>query len=216
MQASQTYPSDVAFSPSVKALQVEKGSRDAYRRIEEKGLWQTEITPDLAGFIQAQTSVFLATASTAGQPYVQHRGGPPGFLRVLDEKTIGFVEFFGNRQYITQGNLRENSKAQIFLMDYAYRRRVKIWGEAKFVDSDAETAGKLMPSEYEAKPVGFILFTVSAWNANCSKHIPQRFWAGDVAVALNERDQRIAALEIEVKRLKTILTSRCGDSPDWA
>jgi uncharacterized protein len=133
---------------------------------------------------------------------------------VLDENTIGFVEFFGNRQHITQGNLRENCKAQLFLLDYAYRRRVKIWGEAKFFDNDSEIVGKMMPSDDEARPVGCILLTVSTWNANCSKHIPQRFWAGDVAVALNQRDQRIADLEIEVKHLKTILTSRCGDSTE--
>lgn len=205
MDASIIYSSDVAFTPSVKAVQVKKGSRDKYRRVEESGSWQTTITPALAGFIEAQTSVFLATANALGQPYIQHRGGPPGFLRVLDEKTIGFVDFSGNRQYITQGNLAENTKAHLFLMDYMNRRRIKLWGEARFVDNDPVSIGKLMPPDYEAKAEGLILFTVATWNANCSQHIPQRFWAGDVARALGERDNRIAALEAEVKRLTNLL-----------
>ncbi len=141
MDAVETYSSDVAFTPSVKAVQVKKGSREHFRRMEERGAWQTKITPDLARFIAAQTSVFLATANIAGQPYIQHRGGPPGFLHVLDEKTIGFVDFVGNRQYITQGNLLENAKAHLFLMDYAYRRRIKLWGQAKFLENDPESAG---------------------------------------------------------------------------
>jgi predicted pyridoxine 5'-phosphate oxidase superfamily flavin-nucleotide-binding protein len=176
--------------------------------MEESGSWQTRITPALAGFIEAQTSVFLATANALGQPYIQHRGGPPGFLRVLDEKTIGFVDFSGNRQYITQGNLQENARAHLFLLDYMHRRRIKLWGVASFVDSDPGTVGKLMPSGYTATPEGVILFTVSAWDANCSKHIPQRFWAGDVALALSERDEHIAALQAEVKRLTSLLNGK--------
>jgi predicted pyridoxine 5'-phosphate oxidase superfamily flavin-nucleotide-binding protein len=208
MEAPNVYPSDVAFTPSVKTLQAKKGSRERYRRMEESGSWQTRITPALAGFIEAQTSVFLATANALGQPYIQHRGGPPGFLRVLDEKTIGFVDFTGNRQYITQGNLQENARAHLFLLDYMHRRRIKLWGEASFVDSDPDTVGKLMPSGYTATPEGVVLFTVSAWDANCSKHIPQRFWAGDVALALSERDERIAALQAEVKRLTSLLNGK--------
>ena len=114
MYATRPYSSDVAFTSSVKAVQARKGSRRSYERMEEKGSWESRITPDLAGFIASQTSVFLATANAAGQPYIQHRGGPPGFLRVLDDKTIGFVDFAGNRQYITQGNLAENAKARYF------------------------------------------------------------------------------------------------------
>ena len=152
----------------------------------------------------AQTSVFLATANAAGQPYIQHRGGPPGFLRVLDDKTIGFVDFAGNRQYITQGNLAENPKAHLFLIDYAQRRRVKIWGEARCVEGDAELTNKLMPQGYKARPEAVILFTVSAWDANCPQHIPQRFEAAEVAAMLAERDNRIAALEKEVKLLRQL------------
>jgi predicted pyridoxine 5'-phosphate oxidase superfamily flavin-nucleotide-binding protein len=195
-------PSDVAFTPSVKALQTRKGSRGSYRRMEERGSWQSRITPELAGFIEAQRSIFLATANAAGQPYIQHRGGPAGFLRVLDERTIGFADFAGNRQYITQGNLADNPKAYLFLIDYARQQRIKIWGEAHVVEGDAELLARLMPDGYRARPEQVILFTVSAWDTNCPQHIPQRFDAADVAAALAERNRRIAALEAEIERLK--------------
>jgi predicted pyridoxine 5'-phosphate oxidase superfamily flavin-nucleotide-binding protein len=198
---THTYSSDVAFSPSIKAVQARKGSRQACGRREERGSWPTRITPDLAHFIEVQTSVFLATASAEGQPYIQHRGGPAGFLRVLDARTIGFVDFSGNRQFITQGNLAENPKAHLFLMDYAQRRRIKLWGEARVVEGDAQLTAKLMPEGYKARPEQVILFTVSAWDENCAQHIPQRFEAADIAAALVQRDARIAALEAEIKRL---------------
>ena len=202
MGKSQNYSTDVAFTATVKAIQARKGSRPSYVRLEEKGGWETVITSDLASFIVAQTSVFLATANAQGQPYIQHRGGPPGFLRVLDDKTIGFVDFAGNRQYITQGNLADNPKAYLFLIDYAHRQRIKIWGTARVVEGDAELMTKLMPEGYRARPEQVILFTVSAWSANCPQHIPQRFDAADVAAALAERDQRITALEAEIRRLR--------------
>jgi predicted pyridoxine 5'-phosphate oxidase superfamily flavin-nucleotide-binding protein len=202
VDGTPTCASDVAFTPTVKAVQTRKGARAAYRRMEQRGSWETRITPELAAFIAAQRSVFLATASKHGQPYIQHRGGPPGFLHVLDDRTIGFADFAGNRQYITQGNLSDNPKAQLFLIDYAHRRRVKIWGEARVVEGDAELLAKLMPDSYKARPEQVILFTVAAWDANCPQHIPQRFEAADVAAALAERDQRIAALEDEIRRLR--------------
>src|SRR6266480_6251360 len=146
------YSSDVAFTPTVKAVQTRRGSRRAYARMEEKGSWQTRITPDLAEFIAAQTSVFIATANKEGQPYIQHRGGPPGFLRVLDDQTIGFADFTGNRQYITQGNLADNPKTHLFLIDYARRQRVKIWGEARVVECDSQLIATLMPDGYKARP----------------------------------------------------------------
>ena len=202
MDATPSYASDVAFTPTVKAIQARKGSRRGYAKMEQRGSWETRITPELATFIAAQTSVFLATASADGQPYIQHRGGPAGFLRVLDERTIGFVDFAGNRQYITQGNLAENPKAYLFLIDYAHRRRIKIWGEARVVEGDAELTARLMPDGYKARPEQVILFTVSAWDSNCPQHIPQRFDAEDVAAALAERDTRIAQLEAEIKSLR--------------
>jgi predicted pyridoxine 5'-phosphate oxidase superfamily flavin-nucleotide-binding protein len=202
MEAPRTYSSDVAFSPSVKAIQARKGSRKAYHRVEEQGSWESRITPDLAAFIAAQRSVFLATVNAEGQPYIQHRGGPPGFLRVLDDKTIGFVDFSGNRQFITEGNLADNPKAQLFLIDYGHQRRIKIWGEARVVEGDQDLIRKLMPDGYKARPEQVILFTVSAWDANCPQHIPQRFEAADVETALAERDMRIKTLEAEIKQLR--------------
>ena len=196
------YSSDVAFTPAVKAVQARKGSRDRYLRMEQNGSWETRITPDLRSFIEAQTSVFLATVNAEGQPYVQHRGGPPGFLRVLDDREIGFVDYAGNRQYITLGNLADNPKAFLFLIDYTHRQRVKLWGTARVVEGAADLIAKLMPEGYRARPEQVILFTVSAWNANCAQHIPQRFEVADVAAALAARDRRIAALEAELERLR--------------
>ena len=202
MDGNDSYPSDIAFTPSVKAAQARKGSRRTYECMERKRSWQTRITADLALFIEAQTSIFIATVNAAGQPYIQHRGGPPGFLRVLDEKTVGFVDFSGNRQYITQGNLGDNPKAHLFLIDYMHRRRVKIWGEARIVENDTELIAKLMPDGYRARAEQILLFTVSAWNENCSQHIPQRFEAADVVAAIAERDQRIEMLEAQLKELR--------------
>lgn len=201
MSIASAYSSDIAFTASVKSVQSRKGSRRAYARMEERGGWQTRITADLARFIAAQTSVFLATANADGQPYIQHRGGPAGFLRVLDDKTIGFADYVGNRQYITQGNLADNPKVHLFLIDYAHGQRVKIWGTARVIEGDAKLTAQLMPEGYRARPEQAILLTVSAWDANCPKHIPQRFEAADVAAALAERDRRIAALEAEIRRL---------------
>ena len=196
------YSSDVAFTPSVKATQARKGSRDHYARMEEQGSWETTITAELAGFIAAQTSVFLATANLDGQPYIQHRGGPPGFLKALDEKTIAFADFAGNRQYITIGNLAENPKAQLFLIDYAHRQRVKIWGQARVIEYDADLIARLMPEGYKARASQAIIFTVTAWDANCPQHISQRFEAANVAASLAERDKRIEALEAAINRLR--------------
>lgn len=194
--------SDVAFTPTVKAIQARKGSRHAYARMEAGTGWGTTIPPDLAAFIGEQTSVFLGTANAAGQPYIQHRGGPPGFLHVLDETTIAFADFRGNRQFITQGNLAENSQAHLFLIDYAHRRRVKLWGAARVVENDAALLAKLMPADYKARGEQAILFEVAAWDANCPQHIPQRFEAADVERLLAQRDQRIAELEKKLADLQ--------------
>ena len=199
MSTFRALASDVAFSSSVKAVQARKGSRSAYQRMEERGSWKSAITPELAIFIAAQTSVFLGTASREGQPYIQHRGGPAGFLRVLDENTLGFADFSGNRQYITSGNLAENPKACLFLVDYAERRRVKIWGEARVVEDDPALVAGLMPQGYQARPEQAILLTVSAWDLNCPQHIPRRFDESALAAMLASRDRRIAELEAELQ-----------------
>lgn len=196
------YSSDVAFTPAVKAVQDRKGSRAGYARLEEAGSWKTRITPDLKIFVEAQTSVFLATANAQAQPYIQHRGGPPGFLRVLDDATLGFVDFVGNRQYITLGNLAENPKAHLFLIDYPHRKRVKLWGEARVIEDDRKLTEMLMPEGYKARPSQVILFKIVAWDANCPQHIPQRLEAADVATVLAERDRRIAELEAQVTLLR--------------
>ena len=205
MATNRKFSSDIAFTPSVKEIQHRKGSRRAYERMEAGGSWETRITAELAQFIEAQRSAFLATANAEGQPYIQHRGGPPGFLRVIDDRTIGFIDFTGNRQYITQGNLAVNPKAQLFLIDYANQARVKIWGEAKVLEAAGELAAKLMPEGYEARADQIIVFSVVAWDMNCRRHIPQRLEAADVAAALGDRDRRIEVLEAEVARLKTAL-----------
>ena len=196
------FSSDVAFTPAVKAVQARKGSRAAYAHVEQNGGWRTEIDDDLSAFLAAQNSMFLATASADGQPYIQHRGGPKGFIKVLDKNTLAFADFSGNRQYITQGNLSENPKAHIFVMDYAYRRRIKIWGEARIVDDDPALLQTLMPQGYKARPEQVIVFKVAAWDTNCPQHIPQKFDATDVAAALATRDARIAELEAELAALK--------------
>src|SRR6202171_2167930 len=197
-----SYPSDVAFTPTVKAIQNRKGSRQGYASMEERGSWETRITPDLAEFIGHQSSVFLGTASADGQPYIQHRGGPAGFLKVLDEKTLGFADFSGNRQYITLGNLSDNPKAFIFLIDYKNRQRVKIWGAARVVEDDPDLLKRLKPDGYRARAEQAILFTVSAWDSNCPQHIPRRFEAAEVNAMLAERDQRIEELTKELDRLR--------------
>lgn len=198
--------SDVAFTPAVKAIQARKGSRNAYARVEENGGWRTVIDDSLATFIGEQTSFFLATATADGQPYIQHRGGPAGFIRILDSSTLAFADYKGNRQYITQGNLTENPKAYIFLIDYLNRRRVKIWGEARVVEDDPALIASLMPKDYKAAPEQAILFKITAWDTNCPQHIPMKFDAADVAVAVTSRDARIAELEAEVAQLKTALS----------
>lgn len=204
MTPTARFTSDVAFTPAVKAIQARKGSRHAYARMEQAGGWEATITDELADFIAAQISVFLATANAEGQPYIQHRGGPPGFLRVLDAHTIAFVDFAGNKQYITSGNLSENPKAHLFLMDYAHRQRVKIWGEASVVEGDDALTAQLMPEGYQARAEQVIKFTVTAWDANCPQHIPVRIDAADVTAALDARDARIHALEQEIQQLRTM------------
>ena len=202
MSEPQIFNSDVAFTPTVKAIQSRKGSRAAYARVEQNVGWRSEVDDHLTAFLAEADSLFLATASADGQPYMQHRGGPKGFVRILDKHTLGFADYSGNRQYITQGNLAENTKAHIFIMDYAHRRRVKLWGTARMVEDDPALLASLMPAGYKARPEQVILFSISAWDTNCPQHIPQKFDAGDVAAALAGRDARIAELEAEVERLK--------------
>lgn len=191
--------SDIAFSPEVKRVQQERGSRSQYARMEQTHGWETTVTPRLAAFIAERDSIYFATASAAGQPYVQHRGGPPGFLHAVDERTLAFADFAGNKQYITTGNLRENDKAFLFLMDYETRTRVKVWGRAEIV-SDSERIAELMPANYAARPEQAIVFHVAAWDSNCQQHIPLLVHAKDVAARISELEARVRELESELEK----------------
>ena len=189
------YPSDIGFSPAVKAIQAEKGSRDSYAKMEQRGGWKTTVTPELETFISQLDMFYLGTASAAGQPYIQYRGGAPGFLRVIDEKTLGFADFAGNQQFISLGNLSENPKAFIFLMDYVHSRRIKLWGNARVVEGDAELEEKLGDPEYPAKVERIILFEIKAWDINCPQHIHKRIPQKQATAIIAELQSRIADLE---------------------
>ncbi|RYZ44052.1 MAG: pyridoxamine 5'-phosphate oxidase [Myxococcaceae bacterium] len=194
--------SDVAFSPAVKRVQSERGSRTAYARMERAGGFETEVTEDLREFLAQVDTGFLATTNADGQPYLQHRGGPRGFIRALGPHTLGFVDFVGNRQYISTGNLSENDRVCLFLIDYARQRRVKVWGTARVVPATQELLAQLAPSEGRARPEQVILIQVSAWDVNCPQHIPRKLDASEVAQAIQRLEQRIAELEAENRRLK--------------
>ena len=189
--------SDIAFTPSVKAVQVRLGSRKGYASMEQRGGWKNLVTPELAAFIGERDTMFIATTNADGQPYIQHRGGPPGFLKVLDEHTLGFADFSGNRQYITVGNLDDNPKAFIFLMDFANRRRIKIWGRAEVVDNDDELRGKLHDPSYGSEPERMFLFHVDTWDVNCPQHIKPRFTEEEVGESMQALRDRIAKLEAD-------------------
>jgi hypothetical protein len=191
-------PDGLVFSSAVQAVQEARGSRRAYR----DAAWLTFINSDLAGFLSLQKSFFMATASADGQPYIQHRGGPAGFIKVLDERTLGFADYRGNRQYVSTGNLAENDRVQLFFIDYANQRRIKLWGRARVVVDDAELIERLFPEGYRARAEQAVIVAVEAWDVNCPQHIPQRFDAEDVARALASRDARIQELEAEIATLK--------------
>jgi predicted pyridoxine 5'-phosphate oxidase superfamily flavin-nucleotide-binding protein len=199
--------SDVAFSPSVKAAQTAHGSRDIYARQEARGGFRTGVTPELQTFLAGVDTAYLATASAAGQPYAQHRGGPPGFIRALGPDLLGFADYAGNRQYISTGNLAENDRAFLFLMDYARARRIKLWGRAHMTDDEGMIA-RLMPEGYGAQPEQALLFTVAAWDTNCSQHIPRKLNVSDVMAVLQDRDDRIKKLEADLAELRKVLSSQ--------
>jgi uncharacterized protein len=201
----QAPSSDVAFTPSVKAVQQRRGSRAAYARVEAQGGFETEITDELAAFVAERDSAYLATATAAGRPYIQHRGGPKGFIRVVDAHTLGWADYAGNRQYVTTGNLSENDRAFLFLMDHARPARVKLWGRARVVDDDPALVRRLMPDGYRARPEQAVLFTVEAWDVNCPQHIPRKLDAADVEPELARLRARVAALEEENARLRAVL-----------
>ncbi len=189
--------SDIAFTASVKAVQERLGSRKGYSSMEQRGGWNDVVTSDLAAFIAERDTLFLATVNAEGQPYIQHRGGPPGFLKVLDEHTLGFADFSGNRQYISVGNLDDNPKSFIFLMDFANRRRIKIWGRAEVVEKNAALREKLYVSDYESEPERMFVFHIDAWDTNCPQHIKPRFTEEEVGESMQVLHDRIAQLEAD-------------------
>lgn len=194
--------SDIAFTPSVKVIQEQMGSRQQYERMEERGGWQNVMTQDLADFVAEQDSVYLATANAEGRPYIQHRGGPKGFLKVLDDRTLAFADFTGNRQYITLGNLAENPQAFLFLMDYATQTRIKVWGTAEVIEDDPDLLKQLTDFQYKGKPERVIRFHVEAWDANCRQHIPLKYSQEDVESILQPIKERLIALEAENEKLQ--------------
>ena len=194
--------SDVAFTPTVKAIQEKKGSRRDYAYMDRQGGWETEVTQVLEVFIAERDTLFLGTANADGQPYIQHRGGPKGFLKVIDKKTLGFADYSGNRQYITLGNLQDNSRAFIFLLDFANKQRIKIWGTAKVVEGDPDLINRLRDADYHPAPERVILFHVEAWDINCPQHITPRFTAEEVQTMLQPLHARIAELEQELVQYK--------------
>ncbi len=198
--------SDIAFTPSVKSIQEQMGSRKQYEKMEERGGWQNVITQDLADFVAERDSLYLATASAEGRPYIQHRGGPKGFLRVLDDRTFAFADFSGNRQYISLGNLAENNQAFLFFMDYATQTRIKVWGTAEVITDDPDLLKQLTDSRYKGKPERVIRFHVKAWDANCRQHIPLKYSEEDVESILQPLKERLTALEAENETLKRQLS----------
>jgi uncharacterized protein len=193
--------SDIVFTPSARRAQIARGSAKHYDKKADAG-FPDQITPELAGFVDALDTAFLATVSAAGAPYIQHRGGPKGFIKVIDDRTLGFADFAGNRQYITISNLADDDRAFLFLLDFANRRRIKLWGRARVVEDDAALLDRLINPAYKARPERAILFTVEAWDINCSQHITDRYTTAEVAQAVDGLRQRIAALEAENAELR--------------
>lgn len=209
MTAKHEHPvvSDIAFTPSVKKEQEKRGSRAGYQKMEERGGWRDVVDDGLRDFIAARQSFYLGSVSSDGYPYIQHRGGKAGFLKVLDDRRLAFADFGGNKQYITLGNLADNAKAFIFLMDYRNKRRVKIWGHAEFIEDDDELLSSLADADYDGRPERAIVFTIDAWDSNCPQHIPQMWSEAEIAPVVNAMNARIEELEAEVAALK----SQTGD-----
>jgi predicted pyridoxine 5'-phosphate oxidase superfamily flavin-nucleotide-binding protein len=197
------------FTPAVQKAQAERGSAKAYERRIAEG-FPDKITPELAQFIALQDTAFLATASRHGAPYIQHRGGPKGFIKVIDEKTLGFADYRGNRQYITLANLSENDHAYLFLLDPARRQRIKLWGRARVVEDDVALVERLFDAGYKAKPERAILFTIEAWDVNCSQHIVTRFTEEEIEEAFDAVRGKIEELQADNARLRAQLAQQAA------
>lgn len=174
------YVSDIAFTETVKNIQKQKQSRNTYAHMEQRGSWEDTVTDKLANFISQRDSFYMATVNAEGQPYIQHRGGPAGFLKVIDNKTIGFADFSGNRQYISYGNLLDNNKVCLFLMDYPNRKRIKIWGTAKIIEDDKEVIDQLVVADYKGTAERAFIIRIEAWDINCHQHITPRYTVDEI------------------------------------
>jgi predicted pyridoxine 5'-phosphate oxidase superfamily flavin-nucleotide-binding protein len=201
------------FTPATQQAQAERGSAKSYARRMAEG-FPDSVTPELAKFIAEQDTAFLATASCDGAPYLQHRGGPKGFIKVIDEKTLGFADYRGNRQYITLANLSENDRAFLFLLDAARRQRIKLWGRARMIENDPALIEQLFDSSYKAKPERAILFTIEAWDVNCSSHIVTRFTEAEIGEAFAAVQAKIARLEAENARLRSAVEKQPAAPPE--
>src|SRR5712691_5836414 len=202
--------SDIVFPAAARRAQAERGSAHAYEKRIAAG-FPDRVTSELAAFVAELDTAFLATVSATGAPYIQHRGGPKGFIKVLDDKTLGFADYAGNRQYITIGNLAENDRAYLFLLDFAERRRIKVWGRARLVEDDPALLARLADPGYRARPERAIVFTVEAWDVNCSQHITPRFTDAEVTAAVAPMRDRILALEAENAELRAAAAQRTAE-----
>ena len=196
--------SSLVFTPAAQAAQAERGSAKAYAQRIEEG-FPDSVTPELAAFIAQMDTAFLGTANAQGAPYIQHRGGPKGFIKIIDARTLGFADYRGNRQYITLANLSENDRAYLFLLDPARKQRIKMWGRARVVENDPALVETLFDKGYKAKPERAILFTIDAWDVNCSQHIVTRFTEAELEGAFDKIQMKIAELEAENAALRAQL-----------
>jgi predicted pyridoxine 5'-phosphate oxidase superfamily flavin-nucleotide-binding protein len=199
------------FPPAAQQAQAERGSAKAYAARIAEG-FPDKVTPELAAFIAEQDTAFLATATADGAPYLQHRGGPKGFIKIIDEQTLGFADYRGNRQYITLANLSENDRAFLFLFDPGRKQRIKLWGRARVIENDAALVEQLFDKGYKARPERVILFTIEAWDVNCSSHIVTRFTESEIDHAFESVKAKIAELQDENARLRAALAQK--EKPD--
>jgi len=204
-------PAEIMFPASARRMQERYGSRAMYARRDHPEGFRRAVDEDLAAFLAGLDSFFIATATADGQPYIQHRGGPRGFLKVLGATTLGFADFAGNRQYITAGRLTENPAVCLFLIDYPLRARVKVWGHGRIVEDEPQLLTRLADPAYKARVERAIVIEIDAWDINCRQHIPQKFAAADVEAAVSKLQSRIGELESENAALRERLRGARGE-----
>lgn len=192
---------EIAFTPKVKEAQTRYGSRQMYANFVKQGITEDVLTDKEIEFIKARDSFYMGTVASNGYPYIQFRGGAMGFLKIIDDKTLGFADFKGNLQYISVGNLTENNRVFLFLMDYAHRRRLKIWGRGEVIDTDSELLGELTVADYPAAVERGIVINIDAMSWNCRQHIPLKYSEAEVAATTAPLKAKIEELETKLARL---------------